>query len=88
MAVGILGLLILSLVIYFISNSITKPVLKVTDFLTRLSKGQVDNKMQLQINSGDEIEEMSNALNKSIVGLVEKTDFAKDIGNGNKEYRF
>jgi len=83
LAVGILGLLILSLVIYFISNSITKPVLKVTDFLTRLSKGQVDNKMQLQINSGDEIEEMSNALNKSIVGLVEKTDFAKDIGNGN-----
>jgi methyl-accepting chemotaxis protein len=83
LAVGILGLLLLSLVIYFISNSITKPVLQVTDFLTRLSKGQVDNKMQLKITSGDEIEEMSNALNKSIVGLVEKTDFAKDIGNGN-----
>ena len=83
MLVGFFGLFILSLVIYFISNSITKPILKVTEFLTQLSEGKVDSKMQLKIRSGDEIEEMGNALNKSIVGLVEKTDFARDIGNGN-----
>jgi PAS domain S-box-containing protein len=39
--------------------------------------------MYIEIDSGDEIEEMGNALNKSIKGLLEKTKFAGDIGNGN-----
>jgi len=81
--VGLFGILILSIVIYYISNSITNPILKVTNFLTQLSMGQVDKNMQLKIKSGDEIEEMGNALNKSIIGLVEKTEFARNIGNGN-----
>ncbi|HAN19231.1 MAG: hypothetical protein A2X13_09485 [Bacteroidetes bacterium GWC2_33_15] len=81
--VGILGLLILSFVIYTISNSITRPILKITHFLNRLSKGQIDDKMNITIQSGDEIEEMGIALNKSIKGLLEKTEFAQNIGNGN-----
>lgn len=81
--VGLIGIIILSLVIYYISNSITNPILKVTQFLAQLSRGQVDSKMQLSISSGDEIEEMGNELNKSIIGLVEKTEFARNIGNGN-----
>jgi len=81
--VGIVGLLILSLVIYYISNSITKPILKITDYLKRLSQGHIGSDMYIDIDSGDEIEEMGNALNKSISGLLEKTKFAGDIGNGN-----
>jgi len=81
--VGVAGLLILSLVIYYISNSITKPVLNITDYLNRLSQGNIGSDMYVDIDSGDEIEEMGKALNKSISGLLEKTRFAKDIGNGN-----
>jgi methyl-accepting chemotaxis protein len=81
--VGVIGLLILSLIIYLISNSITVPILKITAYLKNLAKGQIGSDMYVQINSGDEIEVMGNALNKSITGLIEKTEFAQDIGNGN-----
>ncbi|MBI9055888.1 MAG: GAF domain-containing protein [Bacteroidales bacterium] len=83
--VGILGLLILSLVIYIISNNITNPILKITQYLKNIAKGSIDTNMFVQIKSGDEIEEMGNALNKSLTGLIEKTEFAQDIGNGNYE---
>ncbi|MBU8893457.1 MAG: HAMP domain-containing protein [Bacteroidales bacterium] len=83
--VGFVGLLILSLVIYYISNNITNPILKITSFLKKLSKGHIDTNMYVDIKSGDEIEEMGEALNKSITGLIEKTVFARDIGNGNFE---
>lgn len=83
--VGLIGLLILSLVIYFISNNITDPILKITSFLKNLSKGHIGTDMYVNIKSGDEIEEMGEALNKSITGLIEKTEFARDIGNGNFE---
>ncbi|MFC2151362.1 GAF domain-containing protein [Bacteroidota bacterium] len=81
--VGIVGMLILSLVIYFISNNITTPILKITKFLKNLAKGHIGSEMYADIKTGDEIEEMGNALNKSITGLIEKTEFARDIGEGN-----
>ncbi|MGM0496960.1 MAG: cache domain-containing protein, partial [Bacteroidota bacterium] len=81
--VGLIGLIILSLVIYYISNNITNPILKITEYLKKLAKGHIGSDMYLDIKTGDEIEEMSNALNKSISGLVEKTQFASDIGEGN-----
>ncbi|MFC2096316.1 cache domain-containing protein [Bacteroidota bacterium] len=83
--VGIIGLLILSLVIYTISNNITTPIIKITEFLKNLSKGQIGSEMHADIKTGDEIEEMGNALNKSITGLIEKTQFASHIGDGNYE---
>ncbi|MCK5028662.1 MAG: GAF domain-containing protein [Bacteroidales bacterium] len=83
--VGIIGLLILSFIIYTISNNITIPILKITDFLKNLSKGHIGTEMYVKINTGDELEVMGEALNKSITGLIEKTEFARDIGNGNFE---
>lgn len=83
--VGFIGLLILSLVIYLISKNITNPINRITDYLKNLAKGHIGNDMYVEINTGDEIEEMGAALNKSITGLIEKTEFAKDIGNGNYE---
>jgi len=83
--VGIIGLILLSLVIYLISNNITKPVLTITDYLNKLSMGHIGSDMYVNIKSGDELEEMGNALNKSINGLVQKTEFASDIGEGNYE---
>jgi putative methionine-R-sulfoxide reductase with GAF domain len=38
--------------------------------------------MKFTVNSGDEIEEMAEALNRSIEGLNSKTEFALDIGKG------
>src|SRR6056297_1316144 len=44
--------------------------------------------MHLDVNSGDEIEEMADSLKTSIVSLNEKTDFANNIGKGNLDYEF
>ncbi|MEA3318004.1 MAG: cache domain-containing protein [Bacteroidota bacterium] len=83
--VGIIGLILLSIVIYIISNTITNPILKITNFLKRLAKGHIEKEMLVNINSGDEIEDMSIALNKSITGLLDKTKFANNMGNGDFE---
>lgn len=86
--VGIVGLILLGLVIYFVSISISRPVQAVTHQLRNLAKGQISTKNKLQLKSGDEIEEMAQALNKTIEKLNEKNQFAKHLGNGNLEHEF
>lgn len=80
--VGIVGLLILIFVLIFVSNNVTKPIANITNILNRLSKGEIDDSMTIQVDSGDEIEQMAKALNISIEGLRNKTLFAKDIEQG------
>ena len=80
--VGIIGLIILVIVVIFVADTVTKPIVKITSSLARLAKGEIDKKLILDIRSGDEIEQMANALNVSIEGLNNKTDFALAIGEG------
>ncbi len=86
--VGFIGILLLASVIYIITRNITNPIEKITENLKKLSKGHIDRKMKLKISSGDEIEEMTKALNTSIEGLNIKTDFANHIGRGILDYDF
>lgn len=67
--VGIIGILLLALVIALISKNITNPLTKITHLLNLLAKGHIDDEMRIKIETGDEIEEMTNALNDSITGL-------------------
>jgi len=86
--VGLIGLLILSGVIYSISRGITNPIERVTQVLKQLARGRISNDMKLAVNTGDEIEEMSEALNTSIDGLSKKNEFASHLGKGELEYRY
>lgn len=86
--VGILGILIMALVISIIGRNIANPITKITKLLTQLSKGHLDDKMRIQIKTGDEIEEMTEALNISIEGLNKKVEFANHIGRGELNYNF
>lgn len=79
---GVVGLLILSLVIYFITQSITNPVDRVTKTLNNLAQGKINNNMKLDVRTGDELEEMAEALNTTIDGFSKKNTFAKHLGNG------
>ena len=83
--VGLVGLIILSLVIYFVARNITNPIEKVTDRLNRLAQGHIDDAMKLKLTTGDEIQEMATALNTSIDELNKKNEFARKIGNGKLE---
>ncbi|MDD2278092.1 MAG: cache domain-containing protein [Bacteroidales bacterium] len=80
--VGVLALTVVILLLIFISNSLTKPIVSVTSTLKRMAHGEISSKMKFTVNSGDEIEEMAEALNRSIEGLNSKTEFALDIGKG------
>jgi PAS domain S-box-containing protein len=86
--VGFFGLLVLSLVIYIITKNISDPIQDITGFLKKLAKGETDIKFDLKVNSGDEIEEMTNALKTSIEGLNLKTEFANNIETGNLDSEF
>jgi methyl-accepting chemotaxis protein len=86
--VGIIGIFILSIVIYIITKNITDPIQKITAFLKELAQGKTNSKLDLNINSGDEIQEMTLALETSIEGLNLKTEFANNIESGNLNYEF
>ncbi|PLX12606.1 MAG: hypothetical protein C0597_12985 [Marinilabiliales bacterium] len=86
--VGIIGILIISFVIYIITKNISDPIQKITEFLIELAKGKTNQKLDLKIQSGDEIEEMTQALKTSVEGLNKKTDFANHIESGDLEYEF
>lgn len=81
--VSISGLLIMVIVLLFVSNNLVKPIKKITNVLKLIAKGEISDDLNVKVNSGDEIEEMSLALNTSIEGLNHKTNFANEIGKGN-----
>lgn len=83
--IGIAVIFVLAILLSAISRTISNPIVKVTKVLNRLSNGEIDNEMIQKINSGDEIEQMANALNTAIEGLNEKNEFATQIGHGNLE---
>ncbi len=86
--VGLIGLIILALVIFLVAKNITTPIEKVTTRLNQLAKGKIDQDMKLELATGDEIENMANALNTSIEGLNTKNIFAQKLGNGELDYEF
>ncbi|MDA3954577.1 MAG: GAF domain-containing protein, partial [Bacteroidales bacterium] len=86
--VGIFGIFLLSFAIFVITKNITDPIQKITAFLKELAKGKTNNKLGIKINSGDEIEEMTLALETSVEGLNLKTEFANHIESGDLDYEF
>lgn len=80
MLVGISIIIFLSIVIAIIAQMITNPLIKITNILQDLSIGNVNKDMITEYKSGDEIEAISNALNRSINSLMDKTKFAEKIG--------
>lgn len=79
----ILGLVLLAAIIWIISFTITKPLVKATRVLGELSLGRIDLSKKIEIRSGDEIEDMGNSINILIDSLHKTTQFAREIGKGN-----
>jgi methyl-accepting chemotaxis protein len=80
--VGLGGLLVIIIVLIFVSDNLTRPIRKITSSLKRLANGEISDDLILNINTGDEIEEMSKALNISVDGLNNKAISATNIGKG------
>lgn len=86
--IGVIGLVLLTIVIFLSSKRIINPILLFTNILKRMARGDIAENMKLEIESHDELGEMADALNTTIDGLTHKVDFALSIGGGNLESDF
>lgn len=80
---SILGLTILAIALWLIAHNITRPLVTAKNILAQLAKGRIDSSNKLEINTGDEIEDISNSVNTLIDGLSKTASFANEIGKGN-----
>ncbi len=86
--VAIIGLIILSYVIYLISKTISRPLVRTTHILEDLAKGDIDDSKKMSVRSKDEIGDIRRSVNKLIDGLKSTTEFAKNIGKGDLDSDF
>ncbi len=82
------GLVLLAIIIFALSIKIVTPIKKVNDIIQKLSLGQVDNALKMDVDSNDELGQMADSSNKVVNGLLQVTKFAENIGNGNSDYKF
>ncbi|HOP03235.1 MAG TPA: PAS domain-containing protein [Tenuifilaceae bacterium] len=86
--VALLGIIILTIVLFYVANSITKPIVQTTNVLNDLAEGDIDRSKKMLVTSGDEIEMMATSVNKLIEGLNLTENFAREIGKGNLDAEF
>ncbi len=86
--VGIIGLLLLALIIAWVSHLITRSLKKTRNTLERLAVGDTIDTKPLDINTGDEVEEMAQSVNSLLKGLVHTFEFAQEIEKGNLNTKY
>ena len=86
--IAVIGLTVLILVLFYVAQIITKPIVATTQILNDLALGDIDQSKKLTINTGDELEMMANSVNKLIDGLNLTENFAREIGKGNLDTKF
>jgi len=86
--IGIIGLSILTLILYLVSRSISQPIKRTTNILKLLARGDISDSNKVKTKSRDEIGEMGESVNSLIDNLNLTAKFADEIGQGNlnKEY--
>ena len=84
----VVGLILLAFIIFILSVKIVTPINKVNAIIRKLSLGQVDNALKMDVDSDDELGQMADSSNKVVDGLLQVTKFAENIGNGNSNYKF
>ena len=84
----ILGLLILAIIVFILSVRIATPIKNVSAIINKLSLGQVNDALKMDVETNDELGQMADSSNKVVDGLLQVTKYAENIGNGNSDYKF
>lgn len=84
----VFGLVLLAIIIFILSVKIVTPINKVNSIIKKLSLGQVDDALKMDVDTNDELGQMADSSNKVVQGLLQVTKFAENIGNGNSDYNF
>lgn len=80
--VGLLGLALIWIINLILSTSITNPIKQLTSLLHRMARGEVSQNMKVNVQTHDELGDMSKALNQTLDSLIQKEHFANQIGKG------
>lgn len=86
--IGIAGLILLIVIIWFIAQTISKPLIKNINLLNKLAKGNLKDVEKIPEKSKDEIGEITRSVNTLLEGLRSTSEFAKQIGSGNLNAEF
>ncbi|MEO9967365.1 MAG: methyl-accepting chemotaxis protein [Reichenbachiella sp.] len=86
--VGLIGLVLLSLVIWSIADQIISSIEKSNDLLKKLALGELNQDKKLVVDSEDELGEMADSVNVLVDELSKKASFSKEIGQGNLEVAY
>lgn len=85
---GIVGLFLLSIVIWRVSGSITSSLEESSVILQDLAKGNLDMGRAVEVKTNDEVGDIARSVNQLITDITKKAEFAKEIGRGNLEVQF
>ncbi|HOG19569.1 MAG TPA: GAF domain-containing protein [Salinivirgaceae bacterium] len=80
--IGLAGIVVLSVIVWRIIHSKIQPIYTTINVLKSISEGDLTTVSKFNINSGDELEDMSNSINALIDSLKQIYCFTKDIGEG------
>ncbi len=78
-----IGLLMVVIVLYYMSNGITKPIIRISEVLRLIAKGEIGEVEKVKFNRKDEIGEIVDSTNILVENLKETAEFAQQIGVGN-----
>ncbi|HPW66259.1 MAG TPA: GAF domain-containing protein [Salinivirgaceae bacterium] len=81
--IGVIGFILMTIIIYLISFSISRPIKQTTQLIKKLALGQIEFKKDLDTKRRDEIGDMERSIETLSNGLLNALNFAKEIGSGN-----
>ena len=86
--VGLIGLLLISFIIIWLSTGITNPIKKITTILKQMADGEIERVEDLSLKREDEIGEIVDSTNKLVDNLKQTAEFAQEIGKGNLDTEY
>ncbi|MEO1253921.1 MAG: methyl-accepting chemotaxis protein, partial [Bacteroidota bacterium] len=86
--IGLVGLILLSYIVWKLANNITKSLDRSNRLLKRLVKGELNASKRISKVSNDELGEIASSVNKLMDELNNKADFSRKIGEGNLNASF
>lgn len=86
--VGLVGLILLTFIIFRVSNNIADMLYKFKEMLKRLARGESLADKKLEVKGDNELSQMSQSINVLIEELEKKAHFSKQIGVGNLDVDF
>ncbi len=85
---ALLGIIIITVVVYFVTTKMSQALVKTTGVLKQLSIGDIEGVDDLIFNRGDEVDQMAESVNSLREGLKKTSVFAEHIGRGDLEASF